>query len=329
MIEPRDALSVLLELTRKLTEERPLESALGEVTAALLRLLPGDHASVRLLDETRSELIAGARSGRGASHAPLTFMRGEGVAGWVAEQGEVARIADTNADPRFKQATDQGFQIRSLLAVPLFSGGEVIGVLSLTAADPGAYSADDELMARLVANCTVPPLEKARLARLTLTDPVTLAYNQRYLMPRLREEFERATRNNEPVSILFLDLDHFKRVNDTWGHAVGDLVLRTFAERVRPAVRKYDVLVRRGGEEFVLIMPGGSLSDAQYIAERIRIGMSEAPIEAGGVQIQQTVSIGAAEWDRFEDPVSLDRRADAAMYEAKRAGRDRVALAED
>ena len=328
MIEPRDALAVLLELTRVLAEERPLDSALIAVTRALLRLLPGEHASVRLLDETHDELIAGARSGQGASHTPLSFRRGEGVAGWVAEHGEVARIADAAQDPRFKPARDQGFSVRSLIAVPLLSGGKVIGVLSLTSGATNAYAADDELMARLVANCTVPPLDKARLARLTLTDPATLAYNQRYLMPRLRQEFERAVRTGEPVSLLFMDLDNFKLVNDTWGHAVGDTVLRAFADRVRPVVRSYDVLVRRGGEEFVLIMPGGDLAEAQEVGERIRIAVSESEIEAGeGVLIRQTVSIGAAEWNRREDPDGLDRRADAAMYEAKRAGRNLVVVA--
>jgi two-component system, cell cycle response regulator len=328
VIEPREALAVLLDLTRVLAEERPLDSALVAVTRALLRLLPGEHASIRLLDETRAELIAGARSGKGASHTPLSFRRGEGVGGWVAEHAEVTRIADATQDPRFKPAPDQGFSVRSLLAVPLLSGGQVVGVLSLTSAATNAYTADDELMARLVANCTVPPLDKARLARLTLTDPTTLAYNQRYLMPRLRQEFERAARMGEPVSILFMDLDNFKLVNDTWGHAVGDLVLREFADRVRPAVRSYDVLVRRGGEEFVLIMPGGNLVDAQEVAERIRVGVCESNIEAGeGVSIAQTVSIGAAEWNRQEDPDGLDRRADGAMYEAKRAGRNKVVLA--
>jgi two-component system cell cycle response regulator len=328
MIEAREALSVLLDLTRILAEERPLESALAAVTDAILRLLPGEHASVRLLDETRTELIAGGRSGRGVKTAPLHFRRGEGVAGWVVDHGEVARIDDAAQDRRFQPRRGQGFEVSSMLAVPLLSAGEVVGVLAVSSSVPNAYSVDDEVMARLVANCTVPPLEKARLARLTLTDPITLAYNQRYLMPRLREEFERAARSDLPLSILFVDLDHFKEVNDTWGHAVGDIVLRAFAERVRPVVRRYDILVRRGGDEFVLIMPGGTIAEAHEVAERMRAAMSDVPIVAGdGVSIRQTVSIGAAEWNRVELPDGLDRRADAAMYDAKSGGRDRVVLA--
>jgi two-component system, cell cycle response regulator len=328
MIEAREALRVLLDLTRVLAEERPLESALTAVTDALLRLLPGEHASVRLLDETRTELIAGGRSGRGVNNAPLHFRRGEGVAGWVAEHADIARIDDAAHDVRFMPRRGQGFEVSSMLAVPLLSSGEVVGVLAVSSSLPNAYTVDDEVMARLVANCTVPPLEKARLARLTLTDPTTLAYNQRYLMPRLREEFERASRTGEALSILFVDLDHFKDVNDTWGHAVGDIVLRAFADRVRPVVRRYDVLVRRGGDEFVLIMPGGTIAEACDVAGRMRAAMSDVPIVAGdGVSIKQTVSIGAAEWNRLELPDGLDRRADAAMYEAKSGGRDRVVVA--
>ncbi|MBI5536177.1 MAG: GGDEF domain-containing protein [Deltaproteobacteria bacterium] len=325
MIAAEQALEVLLDLTRRLGADRPLDVLLAEVTEALLKVLPGQHASIRLLDETRSVLIAGARSGEGASSAPVTFHKGEGVIGWVADHGESACIDDCATDPRFLVAKGQGFSIRSILAVPLMSAGEVIGVLSVTSSKVAAYSTKDEVLARLVGNCTVPSLEKARLARLTLTDHLTHAFNQRYLMPRLREEFERARRMNTSLSILFMDLDHFKTVNDTLGHTVGDQVLLGFAERARQVVRRYDVLVRRGGEEFVLIMPGADIHDAMSIAVRIRDAVCEAPIAAGGgAMVPLTVSVGAVQWDGAESAEQLDRRADGAMYEAKKQGRNLV-----
>jgi diguanylate cyclase (GGDEF)-like protein len=139
---------------------------------------------------------------------------------------------------------------------------------------------------------------------------------------------DRARRRSEPLSVLLIDLDHFKRVNDVHGHAVGDAVLRSFAEKTRELVRAADVLIRRGGEEFVLIMPGAFEVDAQNIGERIREALDLTPLRLrDGVSIRQTVSIGVATWDGVESPELLDERADLAMYEAKREGRNRVVAA--
>ena len=123
-----------------------------------------------------------------------------------------------------------------------------------------------------------------------------------------------------------LDLDHFKRVNDTHGHASGDLVLRTVADRVREKIRRSDVLVRYGGEEFVLLLPATPRAAAQSLAERIRLAVCGTPFPiGGGAQVTQTVSIGVALWDGRETAEALVHRADLAMYGAKRGGRNRVA----
>jgi two-component system cell cycle response regulator len=126
-----------------------------------------------------------------------------------------------------------------------------------------------------------------------------------------------------------MDLDHFKKVNDEYGHDVGDAVLRMFADRVRSLVRKMDIFIRRGGEEFNLVMPGTSLDHARATAERICARMSESPFAVGDHQISQTVSVGVATWDGNEVPEELQRRADMAMYRAKENGRNRVEIAKD
>jgi len=322
-----DPIGVLLALTQSLGEDRTLEESLRAVTDAALILVQADHASVRLLDAAKTALLSGARSGAGAGHRPLEFRRGEGAIGWAVEQRASVAIDDTSKDSRFVQSDQQGFAIGSLVVEPLWSSGDLIGVLSVSSARPRAFDEESRLKVRLLANCSVPPIEKARLHRLALVDDLTLAFNVRHLAPRLREEMAYAHKTSSPLSFLLLDLDHFKRVNDTHGHAAGDSVLRQFADSVRERVRRADVLVRRGGEEFALIMPVTAAHEAKAIAERIQESLALAPLAHEGVNIKQTVSIGAATWDGDESPESLERRADLAMYEAKDKGRNCVVAA--
>jgi len=323
-------LRILLDLTRRLIDERSLDSALRQVTEATLELLPGDHASIRVLDQTRTELLSGARSGSGTSNRPVFHRPGVGVAGWVVDRGEVARINDTAADDRFVTKPQQGFAIRSILAVPLWSAGEVVGVLATTSLEREAFSAEHEALACLLANCAVPPIERARLARLAVTDAQTMAYNHRFLIPGLQCEMDRVKSARSPLSMLLLDLDFFKRINDSYGHAAGDAVLRAFADAVRDTTRDDDVVVRRGGDEFVLILPGSGREAALNAAERIRAVVEQLRIPIGdSLQVKLTVSIGGATWNGSELPEELERRADKAMYEAKLHGRNRVVLADD
>lgn len=336
----RDAqrtLEILLQLTAQLTDDRPLEDFLKAVTDASLDMLASaGHASVRLLDTSRTMLLSGARSGVGEHGRPMEFRRGEGILGWVVDNGQPVRIVhDLASDPRWVAAKAQGFDIQSIMAEPLWSSGEVIGVLAVTSAKAQAFSEDDQLMLRLLANCSAPPIERARLRRLAMFDDITMAFNNRYLTPRIVEEMERIRRSGGELSLLYMDLDHFKSVNDKFGHAVGDVVLRMFADRVRRAVRRVDVFVRRGGEEFVLVMPQTGATQAHATALRIQQNLSAEDLEIegfdaavrSGLRIRQTVSVGVATWDGHEAPDALEKRADEAMYEAKRLGRNRVVVA--
>jgi diguanylate cyclase (GGDEF)-like protein len=214
-----------------------------------------------------------------------------------------------------------------MVVEPLVSEGAPIGVLSVSSPEVNAFSPTDELLARLLANCSVGPIQRARLERLAVTDDLTLAFNGRYLSTRIVEEMERARRTTTPLSLMLLDLDHFKRVNDSHGHAVGDQVLRAFVDRVRAATRRVDILVRCGGEEFVLLMPSTTAEQAKAIADRIRRHVGGDPIVVNEARVAQTVSIGVATWDGSESAEVLQRRADDAMYDAKQLGRDRVQVA--
>lgn len=323
-------LDVLLRLTQTLTEDLPLEEALQHVTDAMLEMIPTcRHVSVRLLDDSRQELLAGARSGEGASQKPVTFKRGEGLAGWVIEHGEEAFVEDVTQDERFVIKPGQGFDIRSIIAVPLWSAAHVVGVLAITSNEEEGFDEQALLLTQLLANCAAPAIGRARLKRLAITDHHTKAYNQRFLFPRLKDEIERSKTFLTSLTLLLMDLDYFKLVNDDHGHAAGDMVLKRFAEHVRVTVRRHDILVRRGGEEFVLIMPNTSLEDALAVAERVRETFAELDHEVKpGVVIRKTVSMGLATWDGTESAEALESRADQAMYVAKNSGRNQISIAE-
>lgn len=319
------AIDVLLEVTDRLTSELDLEDALKAVTDAALDLCDGEHASLRVLDGERRQLLVGARSGKGINSAPLHFRPGEGVAGWVAAHGQPAVVPDVSVDRRFVERPDQGYAIGSLVSVPLLSRGEVVGILSVSAARTDAFDRRAVGLAQLLANCAVPQLENARIARLSVIDSLTLAYNRSMLEPRLEGAVRWARTTGHAVSVLLMDLDEFKRVNDTHGHPAGDEVLAAFAALVRAQSRPSDDFVRRGGEEFVLIMPMADESAALAAAERIRstLESTEIALPDGGA-IHQTVSIGVVTWDGQCPPEELDKRADRAMYAAKAAGRNQV-----
>ena len=320
--------SALEDLTGVLLTDTPcLSDALRHVTDTALRLVGCDHASVRLCGPD-GRLEVGARSGVGAEHPAPAFGIGQGLIGWVAQTGLGVRVGNCLNEPRFIDRRERGFAVGSVLSVPVTSGGRTFGVLSVSSPMEEAFTDQDEGIARLLAGTAAVALRIEELQRLALTDSQTLAYNRRYLLPRLHQEMDRTLRQPEPLCLLLIDLDHFKRVNDRHGHAVGDVVLRAFADAVRGCVRTRDVLVRRGGEEFVLIMPATDEAQAFTVAERLRKRLASAPLYVrGSTVVHQTASIGVARWDCCEGPEMLEERADAAMYEAKRRGRNRVVLA--
>ncbi|MBI5489506.1 MAG: GGDEF domain-containing protein [Deltaproteobacteria bacterium] len=173
---------------------------------------------------------------------------------------------------------------------------------------------------------------QAALEALAATDPLTGLLNRRRILERLDEELSRRARRPDsgptpaPLSILLLDLDHFKQCNDTHGHLAGDEVLRETAARIARSIRRYDVVGRFGGEEFLVVLPGTGLSEALAVAGRVLQAVRESPVDAAAASIPITVSAGVAEVEPAEDrPETLLARADNGLYAAKRQGRDRAA----
>ena len=167
-----------------------------------------------------------------------------------------------------------------------------------------------------------------RLQRLAALDPLTGVYNRRFGLGRLHEEFERSIRSSVPLGLLMLDIDHFKSVNDTYGHQVGDRILKSVASIIRTILREGDILVRYGGEEFLAILPAASSEDLRLIGERIRRATEESIHPEGDQTIRITISIGGAAYpnQNVEKESMLLQFADDSLYKAKETGRNRVMI---
>ncbi len=229
--------------------------------------------------------------------------------------------------------------LASIAMIPLRCRDELIGSINLCSSDVNrftAHHASDFLahLGAIASFCIENAVNRARLRRSGFTDVLTGWHNRRYLQARMKEELARACRDRSTLVCMMLDIDHFKRVNDTWGHAAGDNVLREMAQRIDAEVRASDVAARFGGEEFVILLPNTTSVDGHLIAERIRNAVAAAPFQLpDGGQVAVTVSIGIAEFapgagdaDLKSLGEELIARADVALYGAKAAGRDRVVV---
>lgn len=163
------------------------------------------------------------------------------------------------------------------------------------------------------------------LKKLAIKDPLTNLYNRRYFEERYHQEFSRSKRNSEPFSVMVLDIDHFKKINDTYGHPVGDMVLKEVSKRISSNVREMDVICRYGGEEFIITLPNCKINDAFDIGERIRKAISSTPIKIGNMELNVTISVGVSSYPEItESENKLILLADEALYEAKNNGRNMV-----
>ncbi len=227
--------------------------------------------------------------------------------------------------------------VKSIAMLPLRHKGKLLGSINLGSRDEERFTAthatDFFAHFSVIASFALEnAVNRARLLRSGHTDFLTGWHNRRYLQFRLKEELARAARDGTSLACLMLDIDHFKRVNDSHGHAAGDDVLREIAQRVESQVRASDVAARYGGEEFVVLLPATGRQAAETLAERIRAAIAATPIPiTGGGEVTITASIGIASCaapgthaDLKTLGESLLARADVALYRAKSAGRDRV-----
>lgn len=288
--------------------------------------------SVMLLDEATQQLVVEAVAGEApAGSRGLRFQIGEGVTGQAAARGETIYVPDVGLDPRYLHYKGNRRNTGSFLAVPLRVKGRVVGILSLNRPRPDAFTPQEIRLAEAIASQAALAITNARLYAQTLemsyTDPLTGVPNRRQLFARLEQEWTRSLRFGDELSLLMVDLDLFKNVNDGYGHTVGDAVLRGIALILKRNVRKVDTVARFGGEEFCVVLPRVAKPEAIEVAEKLRRAVAATPLPGpmGQPPLHLTVSIGVASHGAdATDVAGLIEKADQALYDAKRGGRNAV-----
>jgi diguanylate cyclase (GGDEF)-like protein/PAS domain S-box-containing protein len=300
---------------------------------AAARLMATEAFAISIMNETTHMIDAVYLVDHKGRAPSVSIPAHRGLSGHVINTGKSLYIEDMleKLDTIDSIRYGDKEEVRSILAVPMRLGDKVIGMLSTQSYQPKAYNPEDEHLLEMLASYAAIALENARLfgevQKLAITDPLTGAYNRRQLFDLGQREFNRAHRFDRPFSVILLDIDRFKVVNDTYGHATGDLVLRILTQRIQEIIREIDVLGRYGGEEFVVLLPETNGTAALSVAERVRSQAGRMPIPTEHGDVIVTISIGLTEISAdTPDFSAMVARADAAMYDAKKAGRDRVGV---
>ncbi len=319
-------LALLNELGRKASSVLNPQELLPSICRQVRNAFGYDLARIEMMDPGREELVVEAEAGYGPELMGRRIRMGEGLAGAAADSGEPVLANSVVKEPRYI-ALHPG--IRSALSLPLKYREELIGVLSLESRQAYAFSQQDVLTLRTLADQLAIALHNARAYQVALeqaiTDGLTGLKTHRYFMEALDREWRRSTRSGHMFSVIMMDLDGFKQVNDRHGHLEGDKVLTAVANLLNDRVRQSNVVARYGGDEFAIMMPETRTEQAEILAERLRANIeSDHYLAAHGV----TASFGIATFP-VHGPTQEEilRVADSGMYLAKHQDGNRVRVA--
>ena len=230
--------AVLFEIGKLVGSDLDPGVLLSRIAELVCQVIDAQACSVMLLDAARARLLAKAAYGLRAERIhSLSFAIGEGIAGWVAQHGDAVLLPDAAADARFVQLPGNRTQIASLICVPLIARGERVGVVTATSDHKNAFQQSDLELVSFIASTIALDIENVRLHRVAVTDPLTGVYNREFLATKMPAEIEMALARGRSISVAMVDVDHFKRVNDKYGHAADEQALVEIARRLRGALR--------------------------------------------------------------------------------------------
>ena len=327
------ALKDLIEVARAVVSTLDLDTVLQAILTSAMRFAETPAGSVALYDDRKMELSLHAHAGLSAS-----FIKKErwdvtpgGLTEKVLSAGEILFIENTAETPFFNNpvALDEG--IRSLICVPLVVQKRTVGVLYLDDFVPRQFDREKLNLLSVLSSFAAMAIYNAKLHNRTkmmaITDALTGLHNHRYFRQQFPLELRRAKRYQKPISLVMLDVDDFKKFNDTYGHSTGDLILASIGEVIAMTLRRVDFAFRYGGEEFVILLPETKLESAIPVADRIRERIERETVTAlkGIADCGVTVSVGVVSHpENGSGQDELFNKVDALLYRAKREGKNRV-----
>ncbi len=333
--QPAIEIQTFHEVARALTSSIDLNGILNNIMQQMTRFFNPQAWSLLVVDEPKKQLYYGLSSGGQTEklrrkRIPL----GQGIPGWVAVRGEPMILTSVPPDPEMADdLPENGGKVESIICLPLRVRNHTYGVLQLVNCHPESMHNHEIFFLHALCDYAAIAIQNARaferIQELTITDDCTGLYNARHLYERLEHTLERSQRTRKPVSLIFFDLDNFKRVNDTHGHLNGSRLLAEVGELVRGSLGLIETGYRYGGDEFVVLMPHQSKQRAINLAQRMleKLRTNNFLTDAGfELHIQASFGVAASPDDGV-DVHSIIRAADAAMYHVKNTSRNGVAAA--
>jgi diguanylate cyclase (GGDEF)-like protein len=330
-------LEIFHGVAKALTSSLDLDSILQTIMEKMAEYFRPDTWSLLMVDEDKNELYFAIAVGSAAEALKNVRLKvGEGIAGWVAKNGERLIVPDVLTDPRFAKRIDEmtQWETRSIICVPVRSKLRVLGVIQLVNVHLDQFSDQEMYFLQSLCDYAAIAIENARavekIQELTITDDCTGLYNARHLYKTLEAEVYRSARFGYEFSVLFIDLDHFKQVNDTHGHLVGSKLLAEIGYLIKAQLRLIDFAFRYGGDEFVVLLPQTSKDAALHVAKRLRDNLRTSLFcKEEGLNLNIRASIGMATYPHdAKTPHDIIRQADEMMYLVKNTTRDNIGVAQ-
>jgi diguanylate cyclase (GGDEF)-like protein len=330
-------LAIFHDVAKALTSSLNLDSILQTIMEKVAEYFRPDNWSLLMVDESTDELYFAIAVGDAADALKSVRLKiGEGIAGWVAKHGEPLVVPDVAKDPRFAKRIDEmtQWETHSIICIPLKSRHRVLGVIQLINVDMTNFGDNQTFFIQTICDYAAIAIDNARavekIQELTITDDCTGLYNARHLYKTLEAEVYRSARFGYQFTVLFIDLDHFKNVNDTWGHLAGSKLLAEIGYTVKAHLRLIDFAFRYGGDEFVILLPQTGKEQALNVAHRLLQSFRSSEfLKDEGLNINVRASLGMATYPvDAKSAHEIIRVADEMMYMVKNSTRDNIGVAQ-
>jgi diguanylate cyclase (GGDEF)-like protein len=331
---PKD-LRVFHDVARALTSSLDLDSILGAIMQQMEQFFEPESWSLLIVDEEQQNLYYAVAAGKSSGDRDLRVGLGEGIAGWVALHGEPVIVSEPSNDPRFGLHSGSPVSpVRSAICIPLRSRDRTLGVIELLNYRASTLTSETMAFLRVLCDYAAIAIQNVRaverIQELTITDDCTGLFNSRHLYSVTESELERSRRFNLPFSLIFIDLDHFKRVNDLHGHLTGSRLLAEIARTIKHNVRGIDSAFRYGGDEFIVLLPQTGKDAALEVTQRLLHSLRDTRYQLSeGLELRMMASFGIATYP--EDGSSIQEiigAADEMMYLVKNSARGNIAVAQ-